>query len=112
MNEELWTEYNRLHACCPQCGSSSIEQTLMGHVLPEDATLNDINDTNTASCGCGWKGVVHKMLPKFRAKVFIKREMIDGRPGLFELEVFEVEGILPSKYKVGSTIELVLDEQA
>jgi len=121
-NEELWREYERLHACCPQCGNNSMEQTLMGIILPLNATLSDIIDRNTASCGCGWKGEVHDMIPKFKAIVVIKREQIPYReramgpityvPGCFELEVISAEGILPSKYNVGSTIELVLDEQA
>ncbi len=134
-NLEVQREYDRLHSCCPQCGHNKLETTTMGQILPPNATLDDkhfaicpicnIHDRNTvkilqAFCKCGWKGKVHSMVPKFRAKVVIKREQvpyrgreegpIEYKPGLFELEVISCEGILPSKYNVGSTFELVLDD--
>jgi len=60
--------------------------------------------------------------PKLRVKVQITQEQIPYRrtmgspmlfaPGTFDLEVISIEGPLPSNYKVGSILELVLDEQA
>lgn len=49
-------EYEALHAACPKCGSLDVYSTTM-------ASLGD-KDGNKAACLCGWKGIVHDMVPK------------------------------------------------
>lgn len=48
-------DYQAKHAACPQCGSTDIEQTCMGFFGDEDH--------NRAVCVCGWRGIVHDMVP-------------------------------------------------
>ena len=44
------------HKCCPVCGKDPFETTTLG-------SLDGI-DRNPVSCGCGWSGVVHNLVPK------------------------------------------------
>lgn len=47
--------YRMNHRCCPVCGDDNIETTCMGFL--------GLVDRNKAGCGCGWKGIVHDMVP-------------------------------------------------
>lgn len=55
-------EYENQHQVCPDCGSKSIESTTIGYIVPNGDYTNH-KDNNAARCGCGWKGVVHNLLP-------------------------------------------------
>ena len=49
-------KYDQEHKCCPRCGGSmgELEVTCKGIVGPPD--------TNRASCGCGWVGIVDELV--------------------------------------------------
>ena len=48
-------EYRDAHACCPKCGSISIESTTMG--------IGGSVDNNGAYCRkCKWSGTVHDLV--------------------------------------------------
>lgn len=53
----LESEYILAHTCCPACGSEHVEQNC-GPVM-----LGDEN-RNGARCPCGWRGLVHDLLPR------------------------------------------------
>jgi len=53
--------YSYFHKCCPECGSTHHVQTLCaGRETPEGYI-----DSNSSHCSdCGWKGIVHDLIPK------------------------------------------------
>lgn len=53
MNEK----YYKQHQCCPRCGGQSITRTLSGNIS------EPLADRNSAVCDCGWKGIVHDLVP-------------------------------------------------
>jgi hypothetical protein len=59
MNDNL-EEYDRLHSCCPKCGSSSHSSTCMGYVFRGLETHKDEN--NVVCTDCGWKGITHDLV--------------------------------------------------
>jgi len=58
--KDLMDLYYPMHSCCPECGSGSIEQTCVGYMFNDIETAKD---RNSASCGCGWNGIVHDLVP-------------------------------------------------
>jgi len=56
MNEN----YCKQHKCCPRCGGQSITRTLSGNIS------EPLADRNSAVCDCGWKGIVHDLVPEKR----------------------------------------------
>ncbi len=62
---ELQTAYNAQHHRCPECRSEEIATTLTGSLLPNSP---NVPDRNRAWCICGWKGIVHNLLPKNSVK--------------------------------------------
>ncbi len=58
-NEAIAMYYVK-HAACPKCGSTSNEQTCAGFAMFGRET--DI-DGNRVRCECGWKGIVHDLVP-------------------------------------------------
>ncbi len=79
------TEYNNQHQACPNCGSNKVYKTLLGgpSVIHEDyeellggpsVIHEDYEDDNRARCDpCGWKGIVHNLLP-FTPPTIVKGE--------------------------------------
>lgn len=65
MNDEytlFMNEYNRLHSHCPECGSTSNVQTLVGYIL-DLSKKEEYKDRNGCSCCCcGWTGIVHDLV--------------------------------------------------
>jgi hypothetical protein len=53
-------EYMAAHVACPQCFGRDVEQTCVGY-LPGDY-VEPFQDSNRASCGCGWSGIVHDLV--------------------------------------------------
>lgn len=51
--------YRKKHSCCPECGSTLIEETLMGFSL---WSKEKYKDGNHAKCFCGWKGKSHDLV--------------------------------------------------
>lgn len=50
-------DYYKKHACCPNCGCSKIEQTLVCYI--------DVPDRNKAYCiNCEWEGIVDDLVPE------------------------------------------------
>jgi hypothetical protein len=58
---EAYRQYGELHKCCPQCGGKNICQTCIGYVMTDPSKYED---RNQATCQCGWRGVVHDMVPE------------------------------------------------
>ena len=52
------TEYRDAHSACPACGHDDVEQTCGGAVM-----FRGDEDHNHATCPCGWKGIVHELVP-------------------------------------------------
>lgn len=50
-------EYKKEHVCCPECGSTSLEQTCGGFMNLQNKDENQVN------CVCGWKGIVDDLIP-------------------------------------------------
>jgi len=62
--DEFMAEYNRLHEVCPVCGSNSYSCTLAGYIVNMDHP-ETYKDSNNIECmGCGFKGIVHDLVPK------------------------------------------------
>ena len=57
--KEMFRKYNENHRRCPDCSGLELETTLMGCIQMTD----DHVDSNYAYCSCGWKGIVHDLLP-------------------------------------------------
>jgi hypothetical protein len=53
-------QYDKLHAVCPVCKSASIEVSCVGCLMDN---LETARDANRAQCECGWRGIVHDMVP-------------------------------------------------
>lgn len=51
-------DYYEQHAVCPRCFSrdKALEQGTVGTLLDYDQ--------NRATCDCGWRGIVHELIPK------------------------------------------------
>jgi len=61
--------YRKLHCLCPVCeGNQTIEQTCIGMVYSQDIKVEEMNDKNRASCGCGWVGTVHELTKEEETK--------------------------------------------
>lgn len=58
--ESEFDRYHRMHCVCPKCGGKEIESTTIGYVIHDADTGRD---ENPAFCRCGWKGIVHDLLP-------------------------------------------------
>lgn len=53
-------EWNELHKCCPKCGSSSMQITLMSQISLKEEFGDDFNK---ASCQhCSWDGKVNELV--------------------------------------------------
>lgn len=52
-------EWHQVHKCCPECNSKSVSQTLVGCVTVDGVYDDNIN---TASCKCGWQGMVKDLV--------------------------------------------------
>ena len=59
IRREVRKKYYEKHACCPVCGSGSIETTCIGYVSHD---LFHHEDSNDANCRCGWRGVVNDLV--------------------------------------------------
>jgi hypothetical protein len=56
--------YYKSHARCPDCKATrSTTQTYMGYIMVIGRE-EDYKDENRSECRCGWKGIVHDMLPE------------------------------------------------
>jgi len=74
---KLWEDYDKLHKCCPSCGSDFIEVTTLGVWLPPD-TANRAN-----CCGCAeWEGVVDDLVESKEDKI---RKALATNPELQKL---------------------------
>lgn len=63
-SSDFRTEYNRLHECCPNCGSIPHMSTLMGFPMYDD-NLEAYKDLNDCTCvNCGDKHTTHERVPK------------------------------------------------
>ena len=61
--------YYRMRRCCPRCKGKRIYQTYVGYVFDFDHP-ESFRDDNEATCqGCGWKGVVHDLVPEGKESV-------------------------------------------
>lgn len=49
--------YHKQHQCCPKCGGQSITRTHGGYIGAPPI------DCNNAVCDCGWRGIVHDLVP-------------------------------------------------
>lgn len=58
---EAYRAYRKLHERCPQCGGNNIETTCVGYIMADPSTYEN---RNRATCQCGWRGVVHDMVPE------------------------------------------------
>jgi hypothetical protein len=58
--KDIMDMYYPKHCCCPSCGSDSIETTCVGYMFEDIETAKD---GNRATCGCGWRGIVHDLVP-------------------------------------------------
>lgn len=59
--------YGRSHQCCPNCGGSDLRQSTLLYTV---VNPSDFKDRNQARCySCGWKGIVHALVPVKEAKV-------------------------------------------
>lgn len=57
-------QYYAAHARCPQCQATrSTTQTYMGYIMVIGRE-DQYKDENTATCKCGWKGIVDEMMPE------------------------------------------------
>jgi hypothetical protein len=59
-SEAEW--YASMHRVCPQCGGVDIETTCIGMIYAPG--VKHMQDTNRAACHCGWRGIVHDLLPE------------------------------------------------
>jgi len=48
--------YYKQHLCCPRCGGRSITRNTL-------SSTGELLDRNNAVCDCGWKGIVHDLVP-------------------------------------------------
>lgn len=56
--------YSKAHQRCPQCKATrSTTQTYVGYIMVIGSE-DQHRDKNEAVCRCGWKGIVHDMLPE------------------------------------------------
>jgi hypothetical protein len=60
---ELYAEYGRLHAVCPECGGKGLTSTLMGFGLMAQS-VEEMEDPNHVDCMCGWSGRGHDLVPE------------------------------------------------
>lgn len=58
--KDIMGMYYPQHCCCPSCGSNNIETTCVGYKFNDIETAKDCN---RAICGCGWRGIVHDLVP-------------------------------------------------
>jgi hypothetical protein len=59
--KELMDMYYLMHCRCPSCGSNNIASTCVGYAFNDIETAKD---ENRAMCGCGWRGIVHDLVPQ------------------------------------------------
>jgi|JI10StandDraft_1071094.scaffolds.fasta_scaffold793794_2 hypothetical protein len=57
---ELMALYYPQHCCCPTCGGCNLETTCVGYMFKD---LETAEDSNKATCECGWRGIVHDLVP-------------------------------------------------
>lgn len=55
-------KYDYLHRCCPECGSDSNVQTLVGYVLDLSKKEEYADRNGCTCCSCGWTGIVHELV--------------------------------------------------
>lgn len=60
VRESVYTQYHNIHRCCPTCGSQDVETTCKGVIFTD---LQTAVDNNRAVCACGWRGIVHELVP-------------------------------------------------
>lgn len=61
---DFMEQYHKEHACCPKCGSKHHSSTLVGYLFNSQHP-EKYKDMNSVTCiDCGWKGVVHQMVPE------------------------------------------------
>lgn len=49
--------YYSTHTNCPKCGGNDVSTTCLGIPIFDETC----EDTNRATCACGWAGTVHEM---------------------------------------------------
>jgi hypothetical protein len=61
---EYMEQYHKEHYCCPVCQSKNYSCTMVGFIY-DPGHPEDYKDSNSVHCyTCGWKGVVHDLVPK------------------------------------------------
>lgn len=55
-------EYYEKHHLCPSCHGEPGERTCVGYICVSGDWEN-FSDENTVWCPCGWKGIVHDLVP-------------------------------------------------
>lgn len=60
-------EYAEQHSACPNCGRKCEGKTYMGYVVNvadgQVTNADTYQDQNQTDCVCGWKGIVHELVP-------------------------------------------------
>lgn len=63
-SESFRKQYRENHACCPDCKSVKVGQTLIGYILDIRYKADEYKDSNSCWCDdCGWQGIVDDLKP-------------------------------------------------
>lgn len=61
---EILSEYKKQHRVCPKCKSTHYWQTLSKWVCDLKHPENYKDRNRVRCCSCGWKGIIHDLIPE------------------------------------------------